>query len=222
MRYLVVLLMFIGLPVQACQMALMFGVDASGSINSDEWQLQTGGLADALLEPEIAQIIVGQQAYLSAFQWSSAAEQEFSQPWQRITDQSALASFAAQIRARPRRWSEGHTAIGSAMIKMGAEFAPVAQCRRRVIDLSGDGTQNDGDNLEGARGLLSALGVTLNGLAIEPWNKMEVAGFKSLDIYYRTRVIVGRGAFVQAADGYRDYPRAIRLKLIKELTQPLS
>jgi len=49
-----------------------------------------------------------------------------------------------------------------------------------------------------------------------------VDGFKSLDIYYRGNVIVGKGAFVQAADGYRDYPRAIRLKLLTELGLPVS
>ena len=222
MKPLLLVLCILAWPVQACQTALMFAIDTSGSINDDEWALQTEGLADALLDPEIAQLIIGGQVALSAFQWAGQREQDYSLPWREIKNQTHLIDFANGVRNLPRRWKNGKTAIGTAMQEMALLFDPVKHCGRHIIDLSGDGVLNNGSPLKPAREQLAKRHITLNGLAIEPRDRFEVDGFKSLDIYYRGSVIVGKGAFVQAADGYRDYPRAIRLKLLTELGLPVS
>ena len=210
------------LPAQACQLSLMFSIDTSGSINADEWDLQTGGLAQALGDPDIAFLILSQQAHLSAFQWSGDGQSSLSVPWTSIASEGDLAAFANRIASLPRQWSNGKTAIGSAMTAMLGHFQSQSHCARKVIDLSGDGVSNDGIEMRGPKALLEANGIMLNGLAIEPYDKFAVDGFKSLDVYYRSQVIVGRGAFVEAADGYEDYPRAIHAKLLNELVKPSS
>lgn len=220
-----VLLLALGLgslPASACRMALMFGIDVSGSINPDEWDLQTRGLSEALLEPEIAALIVVMQTRLSAYQWSGEGQAEFTVPWVTIRDQADLLAFAATVRALPRRWDTGRTAIGAALRGMTRAFDPVLACDRKVIDLSGDGVLNIGPEPETAHPGLRERGIVVNGLAIEPRDPNEVKGYKSLDVYYRERVIHGAGAFVQPSEGYGDYPRAIRLKLRRELSRPIS
>ena len=209
-------------PAMACEVALMFGIDVSGSINADEWRLQTQGLADALLEPEIAHVIVTTNATLSAFQWSGSDQQDLTVPWQRISTHAQLGKFADAIRALPRHWLFGKTSIAPALTKMHAAFTPDPGCRRRVIDFSGDGVDNGEGDLPAVRAAIGNAGIIINGLAIEPEDYYAVKGYKSLDTYYRSEVIIGRGAFVQAANGYADYPRAIRKKLLAELVKPAS
>ena len=211
-------------PVKAaaCSIALMFSVDASGSINSDEWLLQTEGLAFALEDPDIAQLLVARQARLSVFQWSGGGQQDFTIPWTTITDHSARESFAQSVATLPRRWTDGSTDIAGALSKMPAHFASL-RCSRLVIDLSGDGLDNgQGGALEAPRSRLGEAGITLNALAIEPTNPSAHLGYKSLGDYYRNNVIVGDGAFAEQAEGYVDYPRAIRMKLRRELLGPVS
>lgn len=210
------------LPAKACQTALMFAIDVSGSINEEEWRLQTDGLADALLDPDISILLIGRGVSLSAFQWSGDVQQDFTLPWTDIRTKADLKVFSEHVRTLPRQWSKGKTAIGTAMATMARLFGPVQHCARKVIDLSGDGVSNEGLALPGARATIGSRDITLNGLAIEPLDRNEVTGFKSLDVYYRLNVIVGEDAFVQAANGYRDYPRAIRLKLLKELAGHIS
>jgi Ca-activated chloride channel family protein len=214
--------MTFSLPAHACDVALMFGIDVSGSINADEWTLQTQGLADALLDPEIAHVIIQSEAMLSAMQWSGSVEQEFSIPWQSITGEAELAVFASKIRNLERKWLFGKTSITPALTKMRDAFTPAPPCRRLVIDFSGDGLDNGEGDLQAIRAEIGNRGITINGLAIEPQDHNSVAGYKSLDVYYRSEIIIGRGAFVQAANGYRDYPRAIRKKLLTELVTPGS
>ena len=98
------------------------------------------------------------------------------------------------------------TGVGEALAFSAAQFGPVGDCGRRVIDVSGDGRSNEGRAPKGIGAALAEAGFTVNGLAItgsEPF----------LEQYFRDNVIAGPGAFVLAARGYSDYPEAIRRKL---------
>lgn len=55
-----------------------------------------------------------------------------------------------------------------------------------------------------------ARNVTLNGLAI-------LNEDKELDAYYRARLAVGDGNFVEVAEDYDDFARAMRRKLLREI-----
>ena len=84
------------------------------------------------------------------------------------------------------------------------------QATRRVIDISGDGSNNRGRSVNQARDEAIARGVGINGLpilAIEP----------DLDQYYRENVIGGPGAFMIAARDFDTFGEAILKKLIAEI-----
>lgn len=200
-------------PAYACRLALILAIDVSNSIDSGEYRFQVDGLADALEDAAIADALVQGQAALTVVQWSGAGDQAVVVPWVRMLSPGHVGRLARQVRATRRQFFGGRTAIGTALQWMLPEFDAVADCRRRVIDISGDGAVNDGVGMPAPRMAARAAGVTVNGLAIDRLGL-------SITEFYRRHVITGRDAFVLTARGYSDYPRAIRLKLLREVVVP--
>ncbi len=216
-RFLRLLLLAAGLPVSAlaCDIALALTVDVSGSISPTEYDLQMQGMADAMEDPSIADALVANKIAITVVQWSGVGRQAVSVPWVRIRNTDDLAALIAGIREAPREWRHYSTAIGDALDFTGALFADAPICSRRVIDVSGDGFSNEGSSVTEARARLIAQGIVINGLAIE--NAVE-----GLAVYYGKDVAGGEGSFVLTASSYRDYPRAIRRKLLNEVVRPAS
>jgi Protein of unknown function (DUF1194) len=79
-----------------------------------------------------------------------------------------------------------------------------------VIDVSGDGQDNSGADLDGARERARAGGITINGLSI-------ASDAEGLEEYYRQNVISGSDAFVEPAKDFEDFARALKEKLLREL-----
>lgn len=200
----------------ACDTALVLAIDVSGSVDAAEYALQTGGLADALEDPEIIEALVVGQVALSVVQWSGVGQQSLVQPWRRMLDPSDVADFARSARDTPRGFARSDTAIGAAIAFSVVQFAAVADCRRRLIDVSGDGQENAGFTVKTARAAAQAAGIGINAVAIEdPGSSFPITS------YFRGSVIT-RGGFVLTARGLSDYPRAIREKLLRELTRPVG
>ena len=218
MRHLILALSgcLLASPVRACETALLLAVDVSGSISVDEYTLQMQGLADALADPDVIAALVGGQDKLSMVQWSGTGKQRLSLPWQSLHSAADVADLAATIRLIKRPQDHTDTAIGEALYFALAQFADVPDCQRKVIDLSGDGAENAANSLPAARAEVEAQGVTLNAIAIE-----ETAETLTLSGYFRRFVITPDG-FVATARGLQDYPRAIRAKLLRELTKAVS
>lgn len=216
-RLPLVLLMLLALaqPAFACRLALALTIDVSGSIDPGEYRFQMDGLADALEDPDIAEALVMAQAAVLVMQWSGERDQEVSIPWRRMLTFEAVAGLAREVRATKRRWQSGKTAVGDALAFLGPEFSKVADCTRRVIDVSGDGMTNDGRATQDGRSIVRALGITVNGLAIDRMGK-------SVAQFYRREMVTGPNHFVMSAQGYSDYPRAIRNKLYREVVVPSS
>jgi Ca-activated chloride channel family protein len=202
-------------PLRACELALVLAVDVSASISSGEYALQMQGLADALEDPTISGALVNAQAALTVVQWSGANEQVTSISWQRMHSHENVVDFARTTRAAPRIWLDGFTAIGSMLAFVAPLFTQVADCRRMVLDVSGDGLINAGAPTAASRNLLLAQGVTINGIAIDRRGDAVLQ-------YFRSDIIGGLDAFVLPARGYSDYPRSIREKLVRELIVPSS
>lgn len=202
-------------PARACELALVLAVDVSGSVDAKEYRQQMGGLAAALRTPDIAQALLEQEARLSLVQWTGLSRQALVLPWVAITSPAELEKFAAQVADAPRRWRHYSTAIGAALGFAVPLFGLVPECRRRVIDVSGDGRSNEGAAPSALRAGLSRAAVTVNGLAIEE-SEADLAG------YYFEEVIWGAGAFVEIATGFADYPDAIRRKLRREVVRDLA
>jgi hypothetical protein len=132
-------------------------------------------------------------------------------PWTLLKDRASVDRFAAAIDDVPRQLFFGGTSISGAIDHARALFAASPfMSERHVIDVSGDGANNRGRNVRGARDEAVAANITINGLpitAIEP----------DLEQYYRSNVIGGAGAFVVVAESYENFADAILQKLIAEI-----
>jgi len=204
-------------PAMACALELILAVDVSGSIDSNEFNLQANGLAEAFENPSLAVAISALDGgmLVTLTHWSGSTRHRQMTRWHHVVDATTMAAFAAEIRAAGRAWRNFSTAIGEAMVH-AAEVSATApmRCKRRVIDVSGDGVSNEGRAPRGVANALAAQGYTVNGLVIRGADPDPVA-------HYRTEVITGPGAFVEVAEGFQDYPRAILRKLLREIDQPL-
>jgi Ca-activated chloride channel family protein len=203
-------------PAQACETALLLAIDVSGSIDKGEYALQVQGLAQALQDPEVADIVLQGQVALAVVQWSGLGSQKLVMPWQRMLSPRALANFASRSAAIPRAFDRSDTAVGDAIEYSIAQFSVVSDCKRKVIDISGDGPENAGQNVGRARMKAIAEGIEINAIAIE-----DMGQASPTSSYYKQWVITPKG-FVMTARGLSDYPRAIREKLLRELVKPIG
>ncbi len=202
-------------PAGACDLALLFAVDVSGSVSRDEFRIQSDGLAAALRDGLVAEALIKAEARVGLIQWSGISRQEVTIPWVTIDSDAALEALAVRIETDPRRWRDYSTAIGEALTIGAAQFADVAQCKRRVIDVSGDGSSNEGVEPRDRHPALRAAGITVNAVVIE-------GSEPDLDVYFWENVITGEGAFLVTAQGFSEYPAAIRRKLIRETTKQVA
>jgi Ca-activated chloride channel homolog len=208
---LILLACLVARPVMACETALLLAVDVSGSISLDEYKLQMEGLATALEDPRIVAALVDGQDDLALVQWSGSQHQRLALRWHTIQTADDVAALAAEIRHIRRPELRTVTAIGQAIRFSLAQFPGASDCARRVIDISGDGAENEGMTLSAARAEAMAAGITINAISIE-----AEAGEQRLSDYFLNQVITSDG-FVVIAKGLADYPRAIRVKLLREL-----
>ncbi|APG48358.1 DUF1194 domain-containing protein [Phaeobacter porticola] len=206
------LIVQVSTPARACDLALVLAVDVSGSVDVEEYRTQMEGLATALRDGVVAEALVRAQARVALIQWSGSGRQDLTLDWRSTTDFRSIDQLAAEIATAPRPWRNYATGIGEALQLALAQFDQVPSCRRRVIDVSGDGPSNEGIEPIAIRGALSAAGVTVNALAIEESEP-------DLTAYFFEQVIHGPGAFVQTAARFEDYPQAIRKKLLREVAQ---
>ncbi len=215
-RMALLCLALLATPLRACETALLLAIDISGSIDAGEFAVQSEGLARALDDPAVAEILVRGQVALAVVHWSGTGRQALVQPWRRMLSLAEVQRFAAQVRAQPRAFLASDTAVGEAISFATAQFAAVADCRRTVIDISGDGPENAGFTVSQARLTAIRAGITINAIAIEdPGLSSPIASFYA-------RWVITKGGFVITARGIQDYPRAIRAKLLRELERPAS
>jgi len=199
-------------PTYACDLALVLAVDVSGSVDANEYRIQMDGLAEGLRDGVVAEALVRGEAQVALIQWSGSTRQEVSIPWVEIDGFAAIDGLADRIQQVERPWRNYSTAIGQAILQALAQFEAVPDCKRRVIDVSGDGTSNEGVLPSVLHERLSEAGVTVNALAIEE-SDADLTG------YFYEHVIHGDGAFVATAESFADYPSRIRMKLLREVAR---
>lgn len=204
-------LTLIPMLVQACDTALVLTIDVSNSIDSGEYRLQTDGLADALRDPEIVETMIQGETAIAVVQWSGEDRQELSIPWMRIRTALDADTLARRAREMQRAFVLSDTAPAEAIYFSVRLFDQVPDCQRKVIDISGDGTPNGGSDVRAARLVAERAGVTINGIAIE---SMGLA----ITNFYRSAVIT-RNGFVMTARTHREYPSAIRAKILREISK---
>jgi Protein of unknown function (DUF1194) len=202
-------------PAQtAVDLQLVLAVDVSGSVNQTRFELQRDGYVAAFRNARVLETIRSgphQAIAVTMVQWTGPALQVHVVPWMRVADGDSAEAFAAAVAAAPRQLFGGGTSISGA-IDYAVTLFRESRFRgtRRVIDISGDGSNNRGRLVNLARDEAVAAEIDINGLpilALEP----------DLDGYYERNVIGGPGAFVIAAKDYEAFAGAILKKLITEI-----
>ncbi len=205
----------LALPARACDLALLLAVDVSGSVSPREYEIQRDGLAAALQDSIVGEALVQANAQVAVMQWTGASRQRVTIPWTQVDSFAALEQLVATVAEDKRVWRNFSTAIGEAFAVALETFERGPDCRRRVMDVSGDGTSNEGISPRSYHPAFRAAGITVNGLVIE-------GAVEDLTGYYWENVITGPGAFVMTANRHAEYPARIREKLIREVVQQVS
>lgn len=206
-------------------MLLVLAVDVSRSVDEGEFKLQRQGFAAALVDPRVVRVMTsgptGRIAVMFV-EWASEQEQRVLVDWALVAGERDAQALSKRIREAPRSFW-GRTSISAAIAFSIAllERSPF-QSDRRVIDVSGDGTNNSGADVTEARDRAVAKGITVNGLVILndeplPTNPNHTHPPGGLKTYYERNVIGGAGAFVLEAKGFESFGQAIVNKLLREI-----
>lgn len=197
---------------------LVLAVDASGSIDAAEFALQRDGIAEALSHPFVIAAIRSKPIGaigVAMVEWGAPGGAETVVSWMRIADTATADAAARAMREAPRS-RQSYNAIGDAILHSTTLIAAAPwPAEEMTIDVSGDGPDmRSRVPAPEARDFAVSQGITVNGLAIEA-NSAWSSGV--LARAYERGVIGGPGAFVMRADDRRDFARALRAKLIREI-----
>ncbi len=206
---------------QVVDVELVLAVDVSLSMSPQELEIQRRGYAAALTDDEVLQAIAdGAHGRIAVtyFEWAGTSTQHLIVPWTVIASRADAEKVVSQLSANPPN-SARRTSISGAL-EFGADLFAESQYRglKRVIDISGDGPNNQGAPVDLIRNTVVEQGITINGLPL-----MTNGGFtsvydvKDLDRYYTDCVIGGPGAFMIPVNDWSQFPEAIRRKLVMEL-----
>ena len=180
------------------------------------------GYVDALTNDRVIDAILSgehKRIALCYTEWAGTHYQMVVIDWTVIDSASAARRFAEKLAEAPRT-SQSWTAVGAAMAHAAQRFEGSGfTSRRRVIDISGDGRTNDGPPAEMVRDKLVTQGIVINGLPV----MMNRTNFgrppdTGLDKYYEENVIGGPGSFMISAASFDDFGRAVRTKLVREVS----
>ena len=200
---------------------LILAVDVSYSMDMDELALQREGYAGAITSKEFLQALktgpTGKVA-VTYFEWAASTDQKIVIPWRVIDGPESAGAVAEEILKAPLRRASRTSISGAINFAMPLFDANDYHGIRRVIDISGDGPNNNGEPVTNARDAALARGVTINGLPImSKETNYATMDIENLDIYYEDCVIGGAGSFVVPIKTKEKFKEAIRTKLVMEV-----
>lgn len=210
---------------ETVDLLLVLASDVSRSVDHAKFLLQRDGYASAISDPAVLDAVKSGpngKIAISFVEWSGYGAQKVVIDWTVIDGAAAARRFGDQLVEAGRSFADRTSISG------GIDFA-VAQIERspfkasrRTIDVSGDGTNNAGRDVQLARDEAVAKGIVINGLVIlsdrqVPWNAEHTNPPGGLEKYYRDNVVGGPGAFVMVAENFNSFGRAIIKKLIAEI-----
>ncbi len=216
-----------GTPARAetVDLLLVLAADVSRSIDEQEFELQRKGYAAALTHPRVLQAIrSGERGKIaiSVVEWSGESYQHTLIDWTVVQDEESAGVIADALLRAPRPFAN-RTSIGEAVdYSVALLKRSPHQGTRRVIDVSGDGTNTNGLDPNVARDAAVGQGITINGLVIlsaepMPWNPWHTHPPGGLENYYRNNVVGGPGAFTMVAEDFNSFAFALINKLVREI-----
>jgi hypothetical protein len=200
---------------------LILAVDVSYSMDLDELAIQREGYAQALISSDFLQALKSGphgKIAITYFEWAAAHDQKVIIPWRVVEGPETADAVAAEIMKAPLRRASRTSISGAINFSMQVFSENPYKGLRRVIDISGDGPNNNGEPVLIARDYALARGVIINGLPI----MVKAASYATMDIdnldfYFEDCVIGGPGAFVIPIKDRTKFKEAIRTKLILEV-----
>jgi hypothetical protein len=200
---------------------LILAVDVSYSMDMDELAIQREGYAQAIISKEFLQALKsGPNGKISVtyFEWAASSDQKIIIPWRLIDGPETADAVANEIMKTPIRRASRTSISGAIYFAIPLFNEDPYHGLRRVIDISGDGPNNNGAPVTGAREEALSKGIVINGLPImvkEPsYSTMDI---DNLDWYYEDCVIGGAGSFVVPIRDREKFKEAIRTKLLLEV-----
>ena len=205
----------------AVDIELIIAVDVSYSMDLDELAVQREGYAQAIVSKEFLQALKNgpnSKIAVTYFEWSASSDQKIIIPWRVIDGPETADAVANEIMKTPVRRGSRTSISGAINFAMPLFEENPYRGLRRVIDISGDGPNNNGAPVGEARAAALEKGIIINGLPImvkEPsYSTMDI---DNLDIYYEDCVIGGPGSFVVSIKDRDKFKEAIRTKLVLEV-----
>jgi hypothetical protein len=209
---------------QECRLALVLALDVSSSVDAAEDRLQRAGLAAALIAPEVQRAFLASPdpVALAVYEWSGRLNQDLIVDWRLIVGPADLLAVAEAVAGSTRSQSAFPTAMGYALGYGAGLFRRGPDCAARTLDMAGDGINNEGFGPVQAYAAFPFDGITVNGLVVSgavPGRDGggDGGGDADLRAFYLAEVLRGPGAFLEEAAGFRDYERAMRRKLEREV-----
>jgi len=205
---------------QQVDLELIIAVDISYSMDPDELAIQREGYAQAIISSDFLQALKSlhyRKVAVTYFEWSSRSDQKIVIPWRVIDGPETAGSVSDEIMQAPIRRGSRTSISGAINFALPLFDGSGVQGVRRVLDISGDGPNNDGEPITIARAAALDKGITINGLPVmvkEPTGSVDI---ENLDWYYEDCVIGGTGAFVVPIKGRDQFREAIRAKLVLEV-----
>ncbi|MFG1185775.1 DUF1194 domain-containing protein [Xanthobacter aminoxidans] len=205
----------------AVDVELVLAVDVSYSMDADELALQREGYASAITSPEFLDALrLGPNGRIAVeyVEWAGENEQKIVVEWRIIDGPDSAKAFSDAVRSAPIRRIY-RTSISGALLFAADQFDLNGfRGLRKVIDVSGDGVNNQGPPVALARDSVVRRGITVNGLPLLMKRSASSAlDIPELDVYYEDCVIGGPGAFVIPVETMAEFARAIRTKLVLEV-----
>jgi Protein of unknown function (DUF1194) len=205
----------------AVDVELILAVDVSYSMDMDELAIQREGYAQAIISREFLQALKSGpngRIAVTYFEWAASGDQKIIIPWRMIDGPETADAVANEIMKTPIRRASRTSISGAINFAMPLFDENPYHGLRRVIDISGDGPNNNGAPVTGARDAALEKGIIINGLPImvkEPsYSTMDI---DNLDWYYEDCVIGGPGSFVVTIKDRDKFKEAIRAKLLLEV-----
>lgn len=200
---------------------IVLAVDISYSMDPEEQRLQREGYIKAITSPEVLDAIrkglVGKIA-VSYLEWAGHQERQVVIDWRIIDGPESAQAFAAELQSKPYRRAFRTSISGAIQASVDLLEKSGLRSLRRVIDVSGDGSNNNGPHVEIARDDALAKGIVINGLPIViPRQNSRFVDIPNLDAYYQDCVVGGPGSFVIPITNPEEFVTATRRKLVLEV-----
>ncbi len=203
-------------------LALALGIDISGSIDPDEARLQREGYVNAFRDPVIVKAILGGangRIAVSYYEWSDSWMQKLLIDWTLLDSEAAIHAFATRLSEAPISIARRTSISGAIRYAIPLFGRSPYEAQRKVLDVSGDGSNNDGGLVTEMRHEALKERIVINGLPImnDRPNPFGFPNETDLDRYYLHCVTGGPRSFVEVARSFEDFPRAVRKKLLQEV-----